>query len=377
MCQFFRFGSSWVADKSRVFSSFLPEQAVNGYGADIVMIHALHATIGGSTPAARNIISAAINNYPNGPAPDVTGGYGIFTISAGDTLGQNVIEGNCIGTDITGRNSIGNALGGSRCDEGGDFVLGNVISANSSYGITGPTSGTVIQSNFIGTDVTGTKALGNGSYGRFTGGGTYGGPGVGNLVSGNNTGFFLAGDGSVIQGNFIGTDVTGIQSLSDFGNECGIFFYQASNTLIGGTDAGDRNIISGNYNAIIVHGASNVVEGNFIGTDSTGTVRVGNHTGVTVDGATNTIIGGITPVARNIIAGSDDYAVATSDGASNHLVEGNYIGTDWTGATAIANGKGVYIQTGNNNTVGGTAPGVGNTIAYNQSFGVDVDSGLC
>ena len=59
-----------------------------------------------------------------------------------------------------------------------------------------------------------TKLLANPSYDMFVGyglgiGNTYGGPGAGNLIAGSDTGIRLGEGGDVLQGNFIGTDVTG------------------------------------------------------------------------------------------------------------------------------------------------------------------------
>ena len=58
--------------------------------------------------------------------------------------------------------------------------------------------------------------------------------------------------------------------------------------------------------------------------------------------------------------------------ATVETVIGNYIGTDLTGTRAVPNGgDGVFVQTGNTNTIGGTAPGQRNIIAGNAAWGVE------
>src|SRR6185436_9177479 len=102
-------------------------------------------------------------------------------------------------------------------------------------------------------------------------------PGARNIISGNNQNgiyLYLAGaSNNLIQGNFIGTDLTGTASLANSGSGIGIT--NAAANTIGGIVSGAGNLISGNNNIGIYFqgtGASrNVVQGNFIGTDVTGT----------------------------------------------------------------------------------------------------------
>src|SRR5436309_3531114 len=79
----------------------------------------------------------------------------------------------------------------------------------------------------------------------------------------------------------------------------------------------------------------NVIEGNFIGTDSTGTIARGNGFGVIVSSSDNRI-GGTSASTRNIISGNRLPNVDIfSSGGTNNLVEGNFIGTDVTGTKAL------------------------------------------
>ena len=188
-------------------------------------------------------------------------------------------------------------------------------------------------------------------------------------------GIFVGSAGNTIEGNFIGTDPTGTLARPNGGD--GIVIRGANNT-IGGTTAGTRNLISGNNNGGINISTSaatgNLVVGNFIGTNAAGTAAIGNGHGVNiVGGASNTTVGGTASGARNILSGNSAYGVRIADaGTSGNRVLGNFVGTNATGTAAIPNGlSGVFIISGaSGNTVGGTQPAEGNVISGNSSFGV-------
>jgi uncharacterized protein (DUF2141 family) len=123
------------------------------------------------------------------------------------------------------------------------------------------------------------------------------------------------------------------------------------------------------------------VEGNYVGTDASGTADVGNGNGVGIIRGTNNRIGGTTPGARNVISGNDENGVELTVVATNNLVQGNYIGTQTDGSSALGNtGDGVHFvdpgANASNNTIGGTASGAANTIAFNGRAGVYVGSGM-
>ncbi len=137
------------------------------------------------------------------------------------------------------------------------------------------TSGNVFQGNLIGTDRTGTFALGNASVALFiannapdnTVGGTA--PGAGNVISASGLDAIRIGGstttGNVIQGNLIGTDVTGTAALGN-GNH-GIFLtVSPSGTTIGGATAASGNSIAFNAwdGVFIDSGVGNSVYGNQI-----------------------------------------------------------------------------------------------------------------
>jgi hypothetical protein len=186
---------------------------------------------------------------------------------------------------------------------------------------------------------------------------------------------------NVIAGNFIGTDPTGTVARPNSG---GVFLENGpSNNTIGGTTPAARNLISGNgFIGVTIQGNTNIVQGNLIGTDITGTLAVGNSSrGVNVQTGTGTLIGGTTVAARNIISGNTNASgVDTFASGSALTVQGNFIGTDVTGTVALPNtgGDGIDINT-NNNVIGGstTTPGTppGNLISANGINGVKVAGG--
>src|SRR5205085_760950 len=141
--------------------------------------------------------------------------------------------------------------------------------------------------------------------------------GAGNVISGNdNDGVEIGGadtSGNVVLGNFIGTDYTGSAALGNA--EDGVYLWGGTTgNVIGGTAAGARNVISGNeWNGVEIssaHTSGNVVLGNFIGTDYTGSAALGNGDGVALnDGSSSNTIGGTAAGAGNVISGNDSYGV--------------------------------------------------------------------
>ena len=115
----------------------------------------------------------------------------------------------------------------------------------------------------------------------------------------------------------------------------------------------------------------NVISGNFIGTDASGTAAVPNGaTGIaTFPASTNNMIGGTTTVDRNLISGNSSSGVSLN--SSDNAVQNNLIGTDRSGTKALGNGLNGVGAFKSGNTIGGGSP---NTIAFNQSRGIDIDA---
>lgn len=340
----------------------------------------------------------------------------------GPTSDENVVQGNYVGTDLTGSLALGNRGNGVAIRSGSNNTIGgtstgarNVISGNGAAGvrITNPDStGNLIEGNYIGLDASGTAALGNGCQGvaiqrafRNTVGGTT--PGARNVISANGTGapvpgcvgtgVFIQGadpfipdtaNGNVVQGNYIGTDVTGTVALGNVHSGIAINF--ASANLIGGTAPGAGNLVSGNRangaRGIVIAGPGiattrNVVQGNLIGTDPSGTRGVPNSTGVLINGgASGNTVGGTTPGAGNVISGNDQNGILIRGGApvdsDANVIQANFLGTNAIGTAALPNGaNGILLEGGATNTlIGGGSASARNVISGNGGQGVFVQS---
>jgi hypothetical protein len=242
-------------------------------------------------------------------------------------------------------------------------------------------NGNTIAGNFIGTNATGAAALPNGANGvgaviivgassNNTVGGTT--PDARNLISGNvGPGISSqGGTGNVVQGNLIGTDITGTTALGNTGPGIGI---NGSDNLVGGATTDARNVISGNNRGIDVSGGSNnTIQGNFIGTDVTGTIALANpNVGLNLNtGVSGTVIGGLTATPGtppgNLISGNNgNSGVILGLDASGNLIQGNIVGSDITATQPLGNSPGGITINGHDNTVGGTDPNAHNIIAFN------------
>jgi uncharacterized repeat protein (TIGR01451 family) len=301
--------------------------------------------------------------------------------------GFNVIAGNLLGTDATG--SVAKGSGGA-----GVFINGspgneiggtaqtarNIISGNS-VGIEvfdADATRNLIQGNFIGVDKSGNRELRN-----FTGvrlidapNNTIGGTTAGarNVISGNTSGgVALTGAKSIqnlVQGNIIGSNASGsapLQTGFSFSQRSGVSCASPSNT-IGGTTAAARNVISANGSGVIAGSAQILVQGNFIGTNASGGTALGNATcGVSLF-SSNSTIGGASAAARNVISGNGA-GVSMSFSGSTNQVQNNFIGTNAAGNAPIGNARSGVFVGGLNNLIGGSTA-TGNTIAFNGGCGV-------
>src|SRR5439155_14990291 len=117
------------------------------------------------------------------------------------------------------------------------------------------------------------------------------------------------GTGALVHGNIIGLDVSGMAAIPNAGG----IFISVSGATIGGTTAAARNVVSGNTgsginvgvnltssNALISAGIGAVIQGNYVGTNSAGTVAVPNTGSGISSSAANDVIGGTAAGARNV-----------------------------------------------------------------------------
>jgi hypothetical protein len=263
------------------------------------------------------------------------------------TLGNNIVEGCYVGPDPSGTAAF-TVNSGSSLSSPSAISVGISINSSSNNRIGGTTSS------------------------------------ARNLISGiDGSGIIITerATENKVQGNYIGTDVTGSFSLGL--QLSGVVIQGASGNTIGGTEAGAGNLISGNknYGVFLQEDAGkNRIVGNIIGTNGAGTEPVGNNfAGVfvynpsTLPGSSlDNTIGGTTPAARNLISGNDVYGVVVGAGAAGTLVQGNYIGTNLSGSSALPNAHGVTVTQAPGSTVGGADPGARNLISGNRLSGISI-----
>jgi len=239
--------------------------------------------IGGTTPAARNLISG------NGAGDASFNGSGAAVIITGSAATGNIVEGNLIGTDRTGNFAVANVIGIYTFSSANNNILGgtaagsrNVISGNTIDGILLETTGNTVQGNYIGTTASGNAALGNvrngivafsGANGNSIGGTT---TAARNVISGNSgVGIDLIfNDQNIVQGNFIGTDAAGIGNLGN--GSFGIRILFSNTNTIGGTAAGAGNTIAFNADTgVFVSGAPGTINHRILGNSIFNNVGIG------------------------------------------------------------------------------------------------------
>lgn len=359
---------------------------VNG----VQIINSPNNVIGGSTAAERNIIGGNGTNgiEITGSASTgnvVTGNY--IGILADDTVKRNTDSGVAI------INAPNNRIGGTTPGER-NIISGNGLGSDlpqnqyrSAVLISGAgASGNVVQGNYIGTTIDGTAVIAGSS--RLNGvridnapnntvGGTVGTTpggacsGACNVISGIlfRGGVSITGSGATgnsVLGNFIGTNAAGTVSLD---NNVGVTITgAASNNVVGGTTASARNLIT-NGLVLTAGAATNIVQGNYIGPDTTGNVGIGQGTlfpnilvALGIDSAPNnqigaeggTTLGGGCTGGCNLISGNNaSHGVfITGAGSTGNRVDYNYIGLNAAGTAALRNGgDAISLRSGASNNI--------------------------
>jgi hypothetical protein len=304
---------------------------------------------------------------------------------------NDVISHNLIGTDKTGSLALGNSVGGIFCAVTmGTQIKSNVISGHTIYGVSvDSVNNSFIFDNLIGTDLTGSFALGNQNAGiSLTADAA---PCIlniikNNTISGNGKGvvvgsplFNLGTSQNSLLGNFIGTDFTGTYAIGN--TEHGVWVLDSGNVIGGIELEGLGNLISGNGgNGILVSNSamSTQVLGNFIGTDVSGTKPLGNR----LNGIQLGLAGGNNSAPSNFIgnelSGGNVICSNAQDGiriqsfSSNNTIQGNYIGINHAG-DALPNGRyGIEIIDSANTLIGSDSITGTRNIIVNNLAGVVV-----
>jgi streptogramin lyase len=227
-------------------------------------------------------------------------------------------------------------------------------------------------------------------------------------------GIVVQSNGNSILGNFSGVDPTGTTRMPNgtFPNSGdGIRIQNASNNQIGSTDPADRNITSGNaidgihvLGTLVAPATGNIIQGNFVGVAADGVSSVGNRTepapapgtpegnnlfGIEISGGNLNTVGGTAAGARNVV-GFNGAGIEVDNGGQQNVIQGNFSGVGADGVTPVGNLlHGIVLRSSNGfgpplgpaqpnepgvsfNTIGGTAAGAGNTVAFNGTAGIAV-----
>lgn len=241
-------------------------------------------------------------------------------------------------------------------------------------------TGNTISQNYIGTNFSATAAAANpNQYGIAIANGASGNTISGNIISGNSiSGIAITGsNNNTIKNNHIGTDSSGTFAIA---NNFGIAIQDASGNIIGGLNATEFNLISGNTTAgIVIDGltsTNNSIFGNRIGCDINGTDTLPNESGIILSCANYTQIGGSTYSHRNIISGNTSSGIVLNGtGTRMNSIKGNFIGADITGMNALSNYGGIIIKSNaHSNFIGGVNPAERNIISANIEMGIYIEA---
>ncbi len=185
---------------------------------------------------------------------------------------------------------------------------------------------------------------------------------------------------NTIAGNYIGIDATGTLAR---GNGTGLrVILNSNNNVIGGTAVADRNVISGGTNISISGPSGTLIEGNYIGTNAAGTAAIAGNsysidvagTNTTIGGTTGTTPGGPCTGACNLISGNQIGPVLES-GSTGTQILGNLIGTNAAGTGALGNVIHGIESASSVNVIGGVTAAARNVIAFNGEKGVHISQG--
>ena len=335
-----------------------------------IQLTADDAIVGGTTAADRNVIS----------------GFLAKGVRVGPGATNAVVEGNYIGTNITGTAAIRNPDGtslfnGASQTDGSESNADAVSAARGRNGVraadtedaTG-TPNTAVESQSPSATITKNVIAGNPGYGMSV---------------------FTAAANATITGNTIGAAADGTTLLNNYG--FGISIQEQAHATVGGTAAGAGNEIVGTIafgvgtyfagGGITVDGSTATVQGNWIGTNAAGTAGLGNggmglevsstQTNSPTKVAAHGTIGGTAAGAGNVISGNHTYGVlltgTTATEVSTATVQGNRIGTNPAGTAALTNPVGgISVSPHVAAAIGGTAAGAGNLVSGNGGNGIGV-----
>jgi len=317
----------------------------------------------------------------------------------GPEAANNVIDRCYIGTTADGMTAAGNGWDGVTVADGATSTwiggippAANLISSNGTLlAVNGKqigvkdagTDNTLIQSNFIGGNRTGTAPLAGSGGGISVSGGPNGTRILGNRISGNPGNGIEVRDGgtdsTTLKGNRIGVSASGITALANTGagvlvTADPVALSAPHSITIGGSTPADRNVISGNVGAGIqiehpdTTGVS--ISGNWIGLSTTGTVVLGNGgDGISVTDAKQVKIGGVTANEANYVGGNILSGILITN-VADVFIQGNRIGFTVNALPAGNGGEGIDVADSLRPRVGGTTNGTRNVVGNSLGAGI-------
>ncbi len=292
---------------------------------------------------------------------------GLNTVLQIEIDGSGAASGNCLvsmASDVTIRGLNFHNCPGSTIQLAGAFT-NNVVAGN----ILGLLPDGMTLQTGPNTTFTGGVSIGVQTNARV--GGTN--PADRNLISGFRYPQvrIQGGSGHLVQGNLIGTDISGLLRLvAPNSSNQGIAVDAGTDILIGGPTPSARNVVAVGNTLILVQGNTAVatVQGNFVGTDVTGQrafqglIGFDGGVGIGAYGSDSTV-----DVLGNTIGGA---WIGVATGASDPTILGNFIGTDSTGTLDLGNqNRGIEAQNPQGAIIGGIGAGEGNIIAFNGHLG--------
>lgn len=335
-------------------------------------------TVGGDAAGEGNVVSGNTS----------TGVSVLGTFSRNTT-----IQGNMIGVSADGLVAVGNGAGGIGLNDSEDSQIGgtavaarNVISNNNQSGMfISNCPRTTIENNYVGVNGTGLVDMGNLQLGVFIlnsadcviGGVTRASR---NVISGNaQNGLMLDGtsSGAIIKANFVGIGADGTTLIGN--DQHGIVSQGSSgNMIVGGPTDAERNVSSGNGsftvgidpdNGIVGDGIrllgtdNNLIQNNYFGTDSSGTIGLGNHwAGISINDGSND-----NDILDNLVSDNRNEGIWLWNGSNNNEFYRNIVGETPGGAPLGNWDFGVYIDfSGTNGNIFGGSLANANIIAHTR-----------
>jgi len=362
-------------------------QGPNLHDGSVLVLDGSEGTYHGLDIRANNctIKKLTIANFSGDESYGISVGSNSIAPVTGALIVGNII-GNMVPMSINDKSNYG----GIKLENTYSSVIGgdtaadrNVISGNTWFGVYITDSATnVVKGNYIGVKADGSTELGNyyGVYVSDSIGNTIGGTFAGrrNVISGNlQFGIYLLGDSNVVQGNYIGTDASGMVAVP---NDVGVIVdgYETNSTAnkIGGTGPGEGNLISGNlfYGIFLNYSSQTTIQGNTIGLNADKTAALPTMYGISTLSSDNDLIGGSVSGAGNVIAGNAGYGIVLTDGVSTSI-KGNFIGVNSSGQVFPNGYDGIGLEGTAGTVIGGINESDQNTIAHNVRNGITIWAG--